>query len=244
MKRNLRTIALLLLISLVFTQVKVPAASAEWQTKVDEWVLDTVDGGQTEFIVYLNQQADLSRARELNTKAEKGDYVYDQLTNTAQNTQGPLLEELDKMGVEYRSYWIANMVWVRADAFAVQSMAQRLDVAHIYANPKVQLDLPDVSTALNEVDTTTTAPSTIEWNISWVGAPQVWTAGYSGQGVVVAGQDTGYEWDHPALINQYRGWDGSVADHNYNWHDAMQQPDWHGARRALDWLPQHGLGIW
>ncbi len=42
--------------------------------------------------------------------------------------------------------------------------------------------------------------------------------GYTGQGVVVAGQDTGYQWDHLALKELYRGWDGAVADHNYNWH--------------------------
>ena len=27
--------------------------------------------------------------------------------------------------------------------------------------------------------------------------------------------------DHPALKASYRGWDGSTADHNYNWHDAI-----------------------
>jgi hypothetical protein len=37
----------------------------------------------------------------------------------------------------------------------------------------------------------------------------------------VGGQDTGYDWDHPALKNQYRGWNGSSADHNYNWHDSI-----------------------
>ena len=45
--------------------------------------------------------------------------------------------------------------------------------------------------------------------------------GYTGQGAVIAGQDTGYQWDHPALKDQYRGWNGSAADHNYNWHDAI-----------------------
>jgi subtilisin family serine protease len=44
--------------------------------------------------------------------------------------------------------------------------------------------------------------------------------GVTGTGIVVAGQDTGYEWDHPALMRQYRGWDGAVTDHTYNWHDA------------------------
>ncbi len=39
--------------------------------------------------------------------------------------------------------------------------------------------------------------------------------------MVVGGQDTGYQWDHPALKAKYRGWNGATADHNYNWHDAI-----------------------
>ena len=65
------------------------------------------------------------------------------------------------------------------------------------------------------------AVDTIEWNISKIQAPRVWALGYTGQGVVVGGQDTGYDWDHPALINQYRGWNGVSANHDYNWHDAI-----------------------
>jgi subtilisin family serine protease len=41
--------------------------------------------------------------------------------------------------------------------------------------------------------------------------------------VVIGGQDTGYAWDHPALKERYRGWDGSSADHNYHWHDAIHE---------------------
>jgi subtilisin family serine protease len=61
----------------------------------------------------------------------------------------------------------------------------------------------------------------VEANIAHIDADDVWAAGYNGQGVIVGGQDTGYEWDHPALKNQYRGWNGATADHNYNWHDAI-----------------------
>jgi hypothetical protein len=39
--------------------------------------------------------------------------------------------------------------------------------------------------------------------------------------VLLAGQDTGYMWDHPALINHYRGWNGTTANHDYNWHDSI-----------------------
>ena len=51
--------------------------------------------------------------------------------------------------------------------------------------------------------------------------PQVWAMGATGQGIVYANADTGVQWDHPALKDQYRGWDGQHADHNYNWHDAI-----------------------
>jgi subtilisin family serine protease len=61
----------------------------------------------------------------------------------------------------------------------------------------------------------------VTWNVQKIRADSVWALGYTGQGVVIGGQDTGYDWDHPALINQYRGWNGSSADHNYNWHDAI-----------------------
>jgi subtilisin family serine protease len=61
----------------------------------------------------------------------------------------------------------------------------------------------------------------VEWGVANVRAPQVWALGHTGQGIVVAGADTGIRWTHEALINQYRGWNGTTADHNYNWHDAI-----------------------
>ncbi|HIQ00985.1 MAG TPA: hypothetical protein EYH30_02460, partial [Anaerolineales bacterium] len=67
----------------------------------------------------------------------------------------------------------------------------------------------------------TAAPSTAEWNVRQINADDVWALGYTGEEVVVAGQDTGYDWDHPALIEAYRGWDGVTVTHDYNWHDAI-----------------------
>ena len=144
----------------------------------------------------------------------------------------------------------------------IAALAQRPDVRHLYANPSVRLDVPVEASLAGDL------PEGIEWNITLVGAPEVWALGYTGQGVVVGGADTGYDWDHPALIkNQYRGWDGSTASHDYNWFDATAdpsltpidpfghgthtmgtmvgddggvEPDRHGAGGALDRLPQHG----
>ena len=66
-----------------------------------------------------------------------------------------------------------------------------------------------------------TAPAGIEPNILKVRAPELWARGFTGQGIVIGVADTGFEWDHPALKNQYRGWDGSRVSHDYNWHDAI-----------------------
>ena len=46
-------------------------------------------------------------------------------------------------------------------------------------------------------------------------------AAFTGQGIVYANADTGVQWDHPALKPHYRGWNGTNADHNYNWWDAI-----------------------
>ncbi len=215
MKNIYRLLAVLCVVSLLLVGAASPASATPWQAKVDPWVLQTAAAGQTEFLVYLTTQADLSAAKALPTKLEKGRYVYQALTSTAERTQGALIATLNSLGVEYRSYWIANMLWVKAGLSTIQSLAERADVAHLYANPAVKLDAPIIDASASS------QPNTIEWNIIKVRAPEVWALGFTGQGVVIGGQDTGYQWDHPALKNQSRGWNGSVADHDYNWHDSI-----------------------
>ena len=126
--------------------------------------------------------------------------------------------DLMQRGVAHQSFWVANMILVRGDLATVQTLAARADVARIDANPTVRISEPAVSLSTQAVQ----GPSAIEWNISKVHAPDVWAAGFTGQGVVIGGQDTGYQWDHPALKRQYRGWNGTTASHDYNWHDAIR----------------------
>jgi serine protease AprX len=210
-----RFLAVLSILSILLAGTAAPANTAQGNDKVDPWVLQTASKGETEFLVFLTSQADLRPASTLPTKSQKGWYVYQTLTSLAERTQAPLIAELERLGVQYHPYWVANMIWVKAGLNTIQLLANRPDVQHIYANPRVVLDAP---VAENSADF---APNGIEWNISWVNAPQVWGLGYTGQGVVIGGQDTGYQWDHPALIKQYRGWDGASVDHDYNWHDAI-----------------------
>ena len=214
---------------LLFFVVQQAGAVPDWQSKVDPNLLLAAQAltaeeplPQTEFLVRLVAQADLSGAAEITDKAAKGTFVYEQLTAVAQQSQAPLLAQLSEIGVyELRPFWITNIVWVRSDLDTIATIAQRSDVAYLYANPQVALDVLPPSPEVGFSETAVGAVSAIEWNISHIGADLAWGAGFTGQGVVIGGQDTGYDWDHPALINQYRGWDGSTANHNYNWHDAI-----------------------
>jgi subtilisin family serine protease/subtilisin-like proprotein convertase family protein len=194
------------------TAGSIPAAQP-WQEKVDGWVMSTASDSQpTEFLVVLSEQADLSMAANLTTKEEKGRYVYETLSQLAARTQGPVIEELEKLDAEYRAYWVSNMIWVRGDMDIIQAMARRSDVARIDGNRPVRMDEPIQETV------TVYTPTTTEWGVDMIQAPAVWNLGYDGTGIVVGGQDTGYRYTHDAIDDQYRGSGGS---HDYNWHDAI-----------------------
>jgi serine protease AprX len=185
------------------------------QEKIDPWLArELATKGEAEFLVVLRAQADTSAAQALPAKEAKGTWVMETLRAVAEATQPPVRKLLQELGVPFRAYWIVNMFWVKGNEATAKALAALPDVAAILPNPRVRLERP-------QAEESALAPEAIEWGITKTGAPSVWALGFRGQGVVVAGQDTGYQWDHPALKSKYRGWNGSVADHNYNWHDAI-----------------------
>jgi len=189
-----------------------PTALAE----VDPLVWETLRAqGRAEVLVVLRIQADLSGAAALSTKEAKGRYVYGALWTVAEATQRDLRAALDAQGAQYQSFYIVNALKVEADAALVSQMAARGDVARIVPNPWVR-GVPD-----QPAGTSSQAPAGVEPNLARVGAPDVWALGYTGQGVVVAGNDTGIDWEHPALITHYREQQPGYDRHDFNWHDAI-----------------------
>jgi serine protease AprX len=179
-------------------------------------------GGEVEFFIRLREQADLSGFRDFRAapaKAERGRYVYDQLRRVAQRSQEGLVRWLDARGVAYRRFYIVNMILVRGNLALAEALAARPDVERLEANPTVRAALPRPR---SQVESASAEADLISWGVSDIQANQVWSLyGVRGQGIVVAGNDTGVDWDHPALKPHYRGWNGTSADHNYNWHDAI-----------------------
>ena len=189
--------------------------------KIAPWVMEhTANGQQSEFFVVLADQADLGPAAALQTKAEKGRFVYSTLLNKAQTTQGPILQWLRERGLEHRSFYIVNGILVKGTRQVVEALAARPDVARIEGNPQIQNHFPQPE-AVDEAPPHLQRPETIEPGINYTHAPQVWSLGFTGQNIVVASADTGVRWTHNALKPHYRGWDGQNADHDYNWHDSI-----------------------
>lgn len=189
--------------------------------KLAPWVIEkTAAGMPTEFLVVLDEQADLSGAAELATKEEKGRYVYETLLAHSRRTQAPLLDWLSARGVAHQSFYIVNTILVKGDRDLAVMLAALPEVGRIEGNPVLTGISPVDQPA--EAETRRTAEvEGFELGIGFIRAPEVWAAGYTGQGIVIGGQDTGIKWDHPALKSRYRGWDGTTASHDYNWHDSI-----------------------
>lgn len=190
----------------------------EWQHKASNAVLNQLkSNGNIELILKLESPE--PRVNKSAQRIEKLKSAVAQLKQTAKESQKPLLDYLEKNNIQHQSFWVSNNVVVKADASEIPDILKRKEVVKAYANKRMSLTLPAVQ------EKQVQSPSAIEWNVSQVNAPDAWALGYRGQNIVLAGQDTGYQWDHPALINRYRGWDGLNADHNYNWHDSINNPN-------------------
>ncbi len=217
-----------------------PAAGSKIAPRV---LNETANGGTTEALIVLSQQANLAPASALTTKLEKGHFVVNALRDVASRTQAPILSMLQRRGIPYQSFWVVNMIKVTGNRSLLEELAARPDVARIEAYPHVRTALPS-PTAFGPEEVTG-----IEWNITRVKAPKVWALGYHGEGMVVAGADTGVQWDHPALKSHYRGWNGVSVDHDYNWHDATSQhsptpvdPFGHGTFTVSEMVGDDGQG--
>ena len=164
--------------------------------KIAPWVTEhTANGQQAEFFVVLADQADLSGAANLPTKAEKARYVYSTLVDKSQTTQEPILQWLRDSGIQHRSFYIVNAILVKGTREIAEALAARPDVARVEGNPVIHNDLPSPG----PVEESPSQPATIEPGITYTHAPLVWALGFTGQNIVIASADTGVRWTHNAL---------------------------------------------
>ena len=206
----------LLLFLLSISCTILSAQENNWKSKVDDSLLNKLaETDEVEFLVVLKDKANLSLAKSLSTKNEKAQYVYASLKSHADKSQKDLKTYLDAEAVPYQSLFIVNVLKLSGDYSLLETIANRTDIKRVMENPSVSFSAPIRETAPLQ--------KTLEWGLERIGVDQVWQMGIRGEGVVVGGQDTGYEWTHPAIVDTYRGNQTSGVDHNYNWHDAIHE---------------------
>ena len=180
------------------------AAPPSHDAKIADWLAHRLEkGGDEPFIVLFTPEP---------LEGVKGRAVYDRLRTRAATLQAEVRRSLDEAGIPYRSLYIVNGLAVRGNRGLARALAARSEVVRIVGDPVVR--------GIEEDLLAPAAPGTIEYGVSRINADDVWTLDANrGEGIVVASADTGVEWSHPALKPAYRGWNGTVASHDYNWFD-------------------------
>jgi len=191
-----------------------------WEDKVDQKLLVKLQADATVTANYLI----LLKQETLNTEnvlpLDRPEYVFKTLSSQATESQAGLIAYLQQQGLPYKSYWVANVIVTTTNITHLSEIANRDEVQLIEENTRFRVPLEDIPETME--NDTLKRQTGVEWNINWVKAPQVWSRGFRGEGFVVANADTGVQWNHPALVNQYRGSVGTV-NHNHNWWDAVHE---------------------
>ncbi len=179
---------------------------------------DTADNRAGNFLVILNNQPQGKWPAGMEgDRKQKRKKIVQILRQAAGSSQPGITAELDLLGAHYRPLWIINAIAVKGTRAVAETMALREDVTRIESDRAFPV-LPERPGL-----TLPGTPSSPPWNIQMIKAPFLWGLGFTGEGTVYANADTGAQWDHPALINKYLGWNGQRADHEYHWWDAIHE---------------------
>jgi subtilisin family serine protease len=171
---------------------------------------------ESDFWIRFAPKADLSKASAIKNWNERGTAVATALQKTADESQEKVRAELDAAGVKYQAFWATNAIKVSSASQSVaQNIAARGEVEGLYA--PMTYEVPKTTAGTDQK-----AVNAVEWGVASINADDVWARyGVKGAGITVANIDTGVQFNHPALVNSYRGNNGDgTFNHNYNWFNA------------------------
>ncbi|MEV8513484.1 S8 family serine peptidase [Dactylosporangium sp. NPDC051484] len=163
--------------------------------------------GERLFVV-MREQADLSGLDSIPNHTDRVRQTYERLVATAERTQAPLRAALRARHVSFTPFYLVNGIEVDVGPVARPWLASRSDVAHVLLNPHLR-PLPATAPPMRG---TAGAPSGTPWNLSLIGADQVWARYSTGKGIVIGNSDSGVDGTHPALRGNFRGGDDSWLD--------------------------------
>jgi len=206
--------------------------------------IDAKEQGVSFLAILVDQLDATTILRENNLEQaphlQKRELIYSEFASHAAQTQASLRAWLDAEGLVYRPYYIMNMIEIIADFDKIAEIGTRPEVDRMVANPPIFNRHVFIDTSEEMLYSTTEnyqSDSAINARTSWLtlldipeaqsqnalpyglsqtGATEVWSLGYTGKNIIVASQDTGVEWDHPALKSRYRGWVDHITSNTTN----------------------------
>lgn len=163
-----------------------------------------------------------SRSENIIDKKVKRNVLVDELKNFAEKEQQEILsilnaEQRSSKVENVRSNWLANYINCTTTRDVIYQLAQHPDVYMIGYNEEKVLISNNYSERAEDVTGMTE-------NITKVKADDVWTMGYTGDGVIVAVIDSGVNYNHVDIKNNL--WDGGseFPHHGYNTYDGNNDP--------------------
>ena len=189
--------------------------------ELQELMRDSRDGNETfRVIVEMKEQYDnpnLERGTAMMTRAERRDYVVNELKRFSESSQAEVSRYLEakatRGGVRVlHNFWIFNGVCCEATASCIDELSLRNDVRYVSLDKEEQLDEPIERSGNNGNN----PPTGVQWHVSRVNAPAVWNyvddehpennGQYTGQGIVVAIIDSGVNYNHKDIKDDMWVW--------------------------------------
>ncbi|MEV1071905.1 S8 family serine peptidase [Micromonospora parva] len=198
--------------------------------------------GERLFVV-LRAQADLSDlpagAPGQAGRDARAAEVYRRLVTTAEQSQGDLLREVNRLRLDPVSYYLVNAVEVDGGPAVRAWLSGRPEVARVLVSQRLRPLPAPAGQSRGDVP----RPNAPEWNIRQIGADRVWSQlGVTGTGIVVGSSDSGVDGSHPALSAGFRGGDDSWYD---PWDDTRSPTDQggHGTHTVGSAVGRDGIGV-
>ena len=133
----------------------------------------------------------------------------------AAHSQAPLLQALEQIGAPAQPLWLGNRIATRLDAAQLETLRRHPALQRIDSDAARALPSPRFEPAGKQ------GADSIEPHLAAMRVAEAWALGARGGGVVIGGQDTGYDFTHPALRDAYRGPQGANG-HDYHWFDGVR----------------------
>ncbi len=161
--------------------------------------------------------------------ADRRVQVVEMLQADAARNSAALRSEIDQgvqagLAVEVKAFWASPIVAMSARPALIEQLIQRADVVQIRPDGRFRLEADPVVEA--PAPANPQEAQALQWNLNMVNTDLAQSAlGLDGTGAVVAIMDSGVDWQHSVLINQYRGYNPKgPAIHAGNWYAATDEP--------------------